>query len=405
MQSAAIGTGKAPYGGLKVVELAEDIGGEFLGRLLAEMGADVIKAEPPEGSPMRKIGPFARHEEGVDNSLTFWLYNNNKRSVVVDLEGGAEAALAPLLSDCDIFITTLQPERLAALSLDLERLSERFPRLIVASVTPFGLTGPWADYRSSNLTALAGGGPLFMCGYDDHSIPPVNPGGDQSYHSVTAFAHIGVIVALLDRQMTGRGQVLDVSMHGATAVNQELGSPYWFYNGVNVLRQTCRHAQPVMTAPGLFQCADGLYVYYTLILADSRSWDILVSWMDDMGMAAMLTEPEYKDVAHRQENFPLIQDLIECFFLVQEGHDAYREGQRRGLPIGILNTPEDLLDDEHLKARDFFLPLDMGEKHGEILFPGDSYRFSAFGSVTRKRAPRLGEHTAEVMAEASERSN
>jgi len=363
------------------------------------MGADVIKAEPPAGSPTRALGPFAKHVASPDTSLTFWLYNSNKRSVVVDLERGAEAALAPLLADADIFIVTLQPARLAALDLDLDRLSARYPRLIVASMTPYGLTGPWADYRSSNLVALAGGGPLNMCGYDDHAIPPINPGGDQAYHAATAFAHIGVLVALLHRQQTGEGQLLDISMHGANAVNQELGNPFWFYNGVNVQRQTCRHAQPVMTQSAMFACADGHYVYYTLILADTRAWKVLVEWMNELGLAAMLTDPEYQDIQFRQDNFHQIQELVECFFLVQDGHDAYLEGQRRGLPIGIMNTPEDLLHDEHLQARDFFVKVDMGPEHGEILFPGDSYRFSAFGSVPRRRAPRLGEHNAEVLEE------
>ena len=387
---------RTPYAGLKVIELAEDVGGEFLGRMLGEMGADVVKVEPPQGSPTRALGPFAGHRPGPDTSLTFRLYNSNKRGVVRDIENGAEAALAPLLADADIFIVTMQPARLKALALDLDALSVRFPRLIIASMTPYGLTGPWADYRSSNLVALAGGGPLNMCGYDDHSIPPVNPGGDQAYHSATAFAHIGVLVALLHRQQTGEGQVLDVSMHGANAVNQELGNPFWFYNGVNVQRQTCRHAQPVMTSSALFACADGHYVYYTLILGDTRSWNILVEWMDEMGLAAMLTDPGYQDVKFRQDNFGQIQELVEVFFLVQNGHDAYLEGQRRGLPIGIMNTPEDLLEDEHLRARDFFVKVDMGPEQGEVLFPGDSYRFSAFGSAPRRRAPRLGEHDDQI---------
>ncbi|MFA7586469.1 MAG: CoA transferase [Novosphingobium sp.] len=392
MKSVKPGEGQLPYAGLKVLEVADTVGGEFLGRMLAEMGADVIKAEPPAGSPTRAVGPFAGHVEGPDTSLTFWLYNCNKRSVIVDLETGFEEALAAYLTDADVLILTFQPAQLQALGLDLDALAQRYPRLIIVSVTPYGLTGPWADYHSSNLVALAGGGPLNMCGYDDHSIPPVNPGGDQAHHTVTAFAHIGLLVALLHRQQTGEGQVLDVSMHGANAVNQELGNPFWFYNGVNVERQTCRHAQPVMTAPALFACADGHYVYYTLILADTRAWNILVQWMDELGFAAMLVEPEYQDIKFRQDNFSQIQELVECFFLVQDGHAAYLEGQRRGLPIGIMNTPEDLIADEHLQARNFFQVVDSESAVGEVLFPGESYRFSAFGSVPRAKAPRLGEH-------------
>lgn len=391
--SGATQTGQTPppYAGLKVIELAEDVGGELLGRTLAEMGATVTKVEPPQGSPTRAVGPFAQGHDGPDASLNFWYYNTDKRSVVIAPDALA-ARLPDLLADADVLIVSLQPARIAALGLDLTAIAAAHSKLIVVVMTPYGLTGPWKDYAPSNLTAIAGGGPLMMCGYDDHSIPPINPGGDQAYHTAAAFGHIAVLAALLDRQQSGLGQVVDLSMHSANALNTELGNPYWFYNGVSVQRQTCRHAQPVMTQPAMFQCADGSYVYYTLILADQHSWKILVAWMDEMGMAAHLVEPEFSDVVHRQANMGEIQELVECFFLIQDGHEAYLEGQRRGLPIGIVNAPEELLEDEHLVARNYFVPVDTDTALGEVLFPGDTYRFSAFASVPKTRAPRLGEH-------------
>lgn len=385
-----------PYQGLRIVEIADQVGGEYLGRLFAELGADVVKLEPPSGSATRWVGPFAGGVEGPETSLTFWLYNTNKKSVVVDLGAGdAHGTLAPFLDGADMLIVTFQPARLAALGLDLDRLSADFPQLVVVSMTPYGLTGPWADYRSSDLIALAAGGPLHMCGYDDHSIPPIMPGGPQAHHTAAAFAQIGTLAALIERQTTGKGQVLDVSMHSANALNTELGNPFWLYNRVPVLRQTCRHAQPVMTQSAMYECGDGSYVYYTLILADQHSWKILVAWMEEMGMAAMLTEPAYDDVLHRQANMGQIQALVESFFLIQNGHDAYLEGQRRGLPIGIVNAPEELLEDEHLKARGFFVPVDTESAHGTVLYPGESCRYSAFGQVARRRAPRLGEHSGD----------
>jgi crotonobetainyl-CoA:carnitine CoA-transferase CaiB-like acyl-CoA transferase len=313
------------------------------------------------------------------------------------LNGNAANALAPLLAKADVFISTLQPGALQAMNLDLTELSARHPKLIIASVTPFGLEGPWADYKSSDLIALALGGPLNSCGYDDHSIPPIRPGGNQGYHTATAFAHIGVLLALLHRQRTGEGQVVDVSMHAACAVNVELANPFWFYPRVNIHRQTCRHAQPSPTQPALFACADGRYVYYTLILSDQKAWQSLVEWMDSKGMAAMLTEPAYFDITYRQQNFQQIQELVECFFLVHDSHEMYHEGQAHGLPICVMNAPEDLFTDEHLMAREFFVPVAVSEKVGAVPYPGEPHRFSAFGSVPRNRAPHLGEHTAAVL--------
>lgn len=384
----------APYAGLKVIEIADDVGGEHLGRLLAEMGAEVTKIEPSDGAASRRIGPFAKGQEGPETSLHFWYYNSNKRSVVLDLATNAMSALATFLRDADILVISAQPRRLAAMELDLETLSDRYRQLIIASVTPFGMEGPYADYKSSSLVGLAAGGPLMSCGYDDHSIPPINPGGDQAYHTVTAFAHIGVLLALLHRQKTGCGQVIDVSMHGANAVNVELANPYWFYPRVRIHRQTCRHAQPSPTQSALFQCADGRYVYYTLILSDTRTFNSFVGWMEEKGMAGPLTDPEYQDVCYRQENFHEIQSLVECFFLCHDSHEMYHGGQQRGLPVGVLNVPEDLFEDEHLAARGFFVKVDMGEDVGEVLYPGQGYRFSAFEGVPRTRAPHLGEHGA-----------
>lgn len=380
-----------PYAGLKVLEYALDTGGEMLGRMLGEMGADVIKAEPPQGSPTRSVGPFDGDKRDGDSSLNFWFYNTGKRSVTVELGDDSAAALASWLEDADIFIITLQPKALAAAGIDLKAIEAAYPGLIIVSMTPFGLSGPYADWHACNLTALALGGPLNMCGYDDHSIPPVNPGGEQAFHTAAAFAHIGLLGALLHRQQTGEGQLVEVSMHGANAVNQELGNPYWLYNRVNVQRQTCRHAQPVMTQSAMFECADGQWVYYTLILSDTRSWNILVEWMNDFGIAEIISGPEFQDVEHRQAEFAQIQELVECFFLLMEGRTAYLEGQKRGLPIGIMYAPEDLPEDEHLQERAFFVPVEQADGK-TVIFPGSPYKFSNFIGEPTRRAPSLGEH-------------
>jgi len=390
-------TVSAPLRGLRVIEIADDIAGEFLGRLLAEMGADVIKVEPPGGSPTRKVGPFAGDLEHPDRSLNFWFYNSNKRSVTLDAESreGRES-ISTLLRGADFLICTKQPVWLKAFEMGLEAYSRKFPSLIILSVTPYGLDGPWADFKSSDLVALAAGGPLNSCGYDDHSIPPIRPGGNQAYHTATSFALIGAMLALLDRQKSGAGQLLDVSMHEALAVNIELANPYWFYPRVNVHRQTCRHAQPTPTQPALFRCADDRFVYFALILSETKAWNMLVEWMDSKGMAADLVEPDFSDVSYRQQRFQDIQSVVECFFLVQTAEEAYHEGQARGLPVGVLNAPEDTLTDVHLQARGFFVDVDHGEL-GKITYPGAAYRFSSFGEVARSRAPNVGEHTNDIL--------
>jgi crotonobetainyl-CoA:carnitine CoA-transferase CaiB-like acyl-CoA transferase len=399
MTSSASGGGVGPhvFSGLRVVEVAGDPAGEMLGKLLAQMGADVVKVEPPEGSPTRAIGPFAAGATDGDHSLTFWYYNTNKRSAVVDYrtDEGRDLLLG-LAADADVCITTLRPPELEALRLQPDDLRAVSDRLIVVAITPFGLDGPWADRLSSDLVGLALGSPLNSCGYDDHSIPPIRPGGDQAYQSACSFALMALLLALVDRQQSGRGQLLDVGMHDCLAVSAELANPYWFYPRVVVNRQTCRHAQPTPTAPALFQCGDGRYVYFVLFVADLKPWRALVEWMDTKDLAVDLLGPEYEDAAYRQANFGHIQELVEVFFLLQTADEAYHDGQARGLSIGVANSPDDLFHDEHLTARQFFVDVE----HDDVppaRYPGAPFRFSAFTAVDAARAPKLGEHTADVL--------
>lgn len=376
------------YQGLRVIEIADDPGAEFTGRLLAEMGADVLKLEPPGGSASRRIGPFEGGVDDGEHSLHFCLYNADKRSAVLDIASApGAAALERLLADADVLIWGLAAADLARCGLSLPELSDRHPRLVIATVTPFGLTGPWRDHRASDLVSLAAGGPLHMCGYDDHAIPPIRPGGNQAHHTATAFAHIGILLALLDRQRTGRGQIVDLATHDAMAVTVELANPYWFYPRAHVLRQTCRHAQPVRTQPALFRCADG-HVYFALVTTEEKPWQALVEWLKSHGLESGLDDPAFLDVAYRQRNFDQIQQVVEVFFLVNSAAQMYREGQQRGLPIGTLNAPEELLEDPHLRARGFFVPVAHGERAVE--YPGAPYRFSAWEPVAPQRAPRLG---------------
>jgi crotonobetainyl-CoA:carnitine CoA-transferase CaiB-like acyl-CoA transferase len=389
-----------PYEGLRVIELAGGPAGEQTGRLLAQMGAEVVKVEPPEGAPSRHTGPFAGDVPHAERSLSFWYYNADKRSVVADLATGeGRRRLGELVAHADVVLSALPPPELRLLGLDLHQLVAEHPGLIVVSVTPFGLTGPWADRKTSDLVGLAASGLLVTSGYDDHTIPPIRPGGDQGFHTAASFAHAALLLALLERQRSGRGGVVDVSMHEALAVTVELANPYWFYPRVLVQRQTCRHAQPTMTQPALFECADGRYVYFALILADQKPWATLVEWLASEDLALDLADEAYLDVAHRQANFAHVQSIVEAFFLLKNAAAAYHEGQARGLPIGILNAPEDLLDDEHLRARGFFVTVEH-DGVGPVPYPGAPYRFSSMGPVATRPAPRLGEHTDEVLGAA-----
>jgi benzylsuccinate CoA-transferase BbsE subunit len=182
-------------------------------------------------------------------------------------------------------------------------------------------------------------------------------------------------------------------------VNAELANPYWFYPKVVVHRQTCRHAQPTPTQPAIFQCGDDRWVYFVIFVAEQKAWRTLVEWIDTKDLAVDLFDARYDDPTYRQAHFDHIQEIIEVFFLLQTAEEAYHDGQARGLSIGPINSPDDLLDDAHLQARGFFVPVE----HDDVppaLYPGVPFRFSGFAPAKLCRAPLLGEHTSEVLVRA-----
>ena len=389
-----------PLNGYVVVELSTGIAGGYCTKILADGGAEVIKVEPPDGDPLRKWSASGARIAAGDDGALFSFLASSKHSVVADPENADDVEfVAALLADADAVVWSRGSGIASHSAFTPAEIHRLHPHLTVTSITPFGLDGPWADRVSSDLVGLALGSPLNSCGYDDHSIPPIRPGGDQGYQSACSFALMALMLALVDRQHTGTGQVVDVGMHDCLSVSAELANPYWFYPKAVVHRQTCRHAQPTPTAPALFPCGDGRYVYFVLFVAALKPFRQLVDWMATLGVEADLVEPQYEDAAFRQANFGHVQELVEVFFLLQTAQEAYHAGQARGLPIGIAYAPDDLFHDEHLKARDFFVTIE----HDDVpaaLYPGAPIRFSSFASAPPSRAPRLGEHTDEVRTRA-----
>ena len=190
--------------GLRVIELASE-GGAFAGKMLADLGADVIVVEPPGGHRTRTYGPFVDGRDGdPEASLWWWYYNTSKRSVVIDLDTArGRQDFSNLVATADVVVEAEPPGRLAAFDLDHPRLRGVTPSLIWVSVTPFGRRGSTTDVPMTDLTILAGGGPVWNCGYDDHRLPPVRGGGNQAFHVASTFAVMGALTALLARDQTG----------------------------------------------------------------------------------------------------------------------------------------------------------------------------------------------------------
>ncbi len=387
----------APFEGVRVVEIAGDEVA-YCGKLFANQGADVVLVEPPGGALARTYGPFADDKPDPNGSLHTWHYHTSKRSAVVDITTPAgRAVLLDLLGSADLLIESQGTGWMERNELACDGLLERFPSLVIGSVTPYGTTGPYANYAATDLTALSMGGLVHQCGYDDHSIPPIRPMGYQAWHTASHHLYIACMLALIGRQATGRGQHAEISMHEAITPTTEFMIPMW-ETGRNILqRQTGRHAYDFITEPAQFPTRDG-YVYM-LLKTDDTGWNGLVDWLREHDMAASLEGPQFEDRTLRQEQSAVVMPLMGAFAADWSAEEFYYKAQSIGQPWAMIRTPDEAVRAPHHVDRGFPQQVEHPERGRSYTYAGAPWLASATPYVIRRRAPNLGEHTAEVLTE------
>jgi benzylsuccinate CoA-transferase BbsE subunit len=389
-----------PLAGLRVLELA-DAAGQFCGKLMADLGADVIKIEPPGGQQTRRVGPFLHDQPHPERSLAFWHYNTSKRGITLNLERReGQELFRRLVPTADIVLETYAPQYLPGLGLGYEALSSLHPGLIMCSLTPFGQTGPWRHYQSSDLLHLAAGGQMAICGYDPQDVPdapPIAPGGGHAWHIGSHYAYMAILAAVYYRDMSGAGQYIDVSIHEACALTTEAAVPIFVYTGREGIRQTGRHATPDPTPPTQIATADGGWVNLTRagFNATPQRLRKLAAWMDQHGFAHDLLDDKYLNRA--ADNTAHLTQLLQQFFTHLGLDEAWRGGQEAGFPWGAVRSIDDLLDDPHLHDRHFFVEVEHPELGQRFVYPGAAALYSDSPWRLSRRAPLIGEHNQEVL--------
>lgn len=396
--------------GTRVVELAnESIG--WAGKLMGDMGADVILVEAPGGEASRGYAPFAGDEEGGE-SLYFWHYNTSKRSVVLDLDkpAGKEAFLA-LIASADVLIESETPGRLAALGLDYDDLAKAKPDLIHVSVTPFGRETSRKDEPATDLTILAGGGPAWSCGYDDHSIPPIRGGGNQGYQTASHYAVMSALTAIFHHGVTGEGQFIDVSMHAAANITTEMASYFYLIEQQTVIRQTGRHAMPMMTMPVQVQCKDGRFATTGMPPRSPAGFGALYDWLVESGLEDQLPEAIFLEMARHRESigfadigvddevtaaFSAARDALQMLAENSTAEGFFEGAQKINITVGAILSPEEAYENVHFKARGYQVEVDHPERDAPVRYPGAPYKLPASPWRISRRAPALGEHADEV---------
>ena len=391
-----------PLAGIRVLELADEKG-QYCGKLMADLGADVIKIEPPGGQHTRSIGPFLADSPNRERSLSFWHYNTSKRGVTLNLDSPEGRRLfRDLARTADVVLETHPPGHLLSLGLGYKDLSQLNPALIMCSLTPFGQTGPWRDYLSSDLLHLAAGGQMASSGYDHEDVPdapPIAPGGGNAWHIGGHYAYIGILAALYYRDMTGEGQYIDASIHEACALTTEGAIAIYLSIGEVVQRHTGRHASPDMSTRIQLATKGGDWVNVTRSgsnLTPARL-KVLAEWMDEHGMAQDLLDEKYYAPDGIQDNAIHITEVMAQFFAQMPQEEIWQGGQQRDFPWGAVRTLDDIVGDPHLEEREFFVEVEHPELNQSFVYPGAAAIYNGSPWKISRRAPLIGEHNQEIL--------
>jgi benzylsuccinate CoA-transferase BbsE subunit len=393
-----------PLAGLRILELADETG-QFCGKLLGDLGADVVKIEPPGGERNRHVGPFLDDIPHPERSLSFWYYNTSKRGITLNLEtADGRRLFRRLTATSDVILETFRPGFLASLGLDYDSLSLQNPRVIMCSLTPFGQTGPWRDYLSSDLLHMAAGGEMASSGYDEAdapNAPPIAPGGGNAWHMGGHFAYMAIMAALVYRTVAGQGQYIDTSIHEACALTTEAAIANYIYRGEVVRRQTGRHHAARPTLRTQFRAKDGTYVCALVAgRLNPKYVRDLADLMDSYGMAGDLNDPKYLDPAVIAANTShIIDDLVANFIASLPAEEVYHAAQERGFTWGAVRVPEALLDDAHLFDRGFWKQVEHPEFGRSFVYPGEAAIYNGSPWRISRRAPLIGEHNTEIFCD------
>jgi crotonobetainyl-CoA:carnitine CoA-transferase CaiB-like acyl-CoA transferase len=374
---------------IKVLELTHAPSGAFCAKLLADQGADTIKVEPPgKGDSLRHEPPFIDGEPHPDRSTTFLALNTNKRGITLDLEHAqGRALLLRLAADADIIIESFEPGHLTKLGLGYDVLRAGNPKLILVSITYFGQHGPYANYKGDDLIAQAMGGFLYaVTGPADK--PPMGTALQQMELTAGRNGVIAIMAALLRRDETGEGTHIDVSTMEAAIATPSMLIQNYSYLG----RSPRRGAGDKFVMDGMnLPTRDG---EVTLTTAGTGGKPMQV-WAEFLGEPRLL-DPKFGTRASRNDNWEELRDLVAPKLKQWNNLDLMRETMARGLVIGLVQSPGQVVNSPHLAARNFFVELDHPEV-GSLKYPGAGFFLDGENPMqTARAAPRLGEHNAEI---------
>jgi benzylsuccinate CoA-transferase BbsE subunit len=383
--SNSAGPDRAALSGIRVLDLADNAVA-YGSRLLADLGAEVIRIEPPQRHAINHGAAHCAH--------AFW--NINKKAITLDLTcADGQRLFGDLAAKSDVIFETFAPGTLSGWGLGYEAMKERNPGIIMVSVTPYGQTGPCAKFRATDLTLLAAGGLLSLGGYPE--IGPVAVAGEQGYLAAAIFGAIATLKALLEREGTNHGQWLDVSGQECIAFALEDAIPEWYLSG-NIRRRTGDQAREAGT--GVYPCRDGYISMVAGRLGTAKAFKTLVGWIAESGVPGgdELLVPCWQDFKFRQspQGIARFAEVFAGFCASRSKQELYREGQARQIAIAPVNTVTDIVDDPQLRANGYFRSLHDAGLDRDVTVPGPPYRLGRTPATLRSGAPLSGAHNRAI---------
>ncbi|MFC2008371.1 CaiB/BaiF CoA transferase family protein [Chloroflexota bacterium] len=398
-------TTKAIFTGYRALDLTDEKG--FLcGKLLANLGTDVIKVERPEGDPSRRIGPFWHDIPHPEKSLNWFAFNTNKRGVTLNIETReGQEIFKQLVKTTNFVIESFPPGYMDELGLGYTELSKINPRVIMTSISPFGQKGPYAHFKSSDLVCMAMGGLMYITGEPDR--PPVRIGLPQAYLHGSVEAASGTVMAQYYCQRTGKGQHVDVSIQESIVHCMANARTFWVLNqrivergGVYIRWQSAIGAGQRV----IFECKDG---YVTFVVyggtVGAKSNGALIEWMkEENAVPEALLEEDWgaMDMSRvTQEKFDQFASAFDNFFKRFTKEEILSEFYKRGIMGYPVSTAKDILSSPQLEARGFWAEVEHSELGTTMKYPGAFATMNETPTCITRRAPLIGEHNEEVYQE------
>ncbi len=397
-------------GGYRVLDLTDEKG-HLCGKLLGDLGADVIKIEPPGGDPGRNRGPFYKDSPHSEKSFQWFFTCLNKRGITLNLEtADGREIFKRLVKTADFVIESYEPGYLDNLDLGYDEMEKIKPSLIMTSITPFGQTGPYANYKATDLVGVAMGGMVRLFGEIDG--PPVRISAPQFYFLGSIHGAMGSMVAHYHRVITGEGQHVDVSCQQAVTLANRVSTETWNLakinsRGVGPNTFVTRPTPPgPLYSPMIRECKDG-HVAATLgggaqagFVKSSRA---LVAMANREGMALELKDFEWEKMdasTTTQDEITERNEILAPFFLTKTKAELFEEAMEKEILLIPVNTAKDIAESPQLQSRDYFKEVEHPELDDALLYPGWPVKWTEMPPYNpQRRAPTIGEHNREVFEE------